>query len=96
MLKLCVCDTCAEGFVGASVTTMGRTGGGAAVTVIVVEADWVLSLTEAAVMMLVAGLGGDAGAVYVTEVAVTLVSVPQALPLQPESDQVTPLFCVSF
>ena len=33
-----------------------------------------------------------------TEVVVTLVSVPQALPEQPvpDSDQVTPLFCASF
>jgi hypothetical protein len=34
----------------------------------------------------------------VTEVLVVLLSVPQAVPLQPvpDSDQVTPLLCVSF
>jgi len=61
--RFCVCDTCTEGFVGARVTTMGRTEGGAAVIVTVVEADLVPSLTEVAVRTLVAGLGTDAGAV---------------------------------
>jgi hypothetical protein len=60
--------------------------------------DFVVSATEVAVSETVEGLGTVAGAVYVTEVVVTLVRVPQAVPEQPvpERDQETPLLRVSF
>jgi hypothetical protein len=73
----------------------------AAVTVIVAAADFVLSLTEVAVNVTVAGLGTLAGAVYVTaepEALVVGATVPHAAPLQPAPDsvQVTPLAALSF
>jgi hypothetical protein len=56
------------------------------------------SVTDVAVSVTVAGFGAVDGALYVTEVVVTLLSVPQAVPLHPlpETDQLTPLFCESF
>jgi hypothetical protein len=62
------------------------------------EADLVGSAAEVACSEIFAGLGTVAGAVYVTEVAVALVSVPHVLAEHPapETDQVTPLFCESF
>jgi hypothetical protein len=73
----------------------------AAVTVIAAAADFVLSLTEVAVNVTVAGLGTLAGAVYVTaepEALVVDATVPHAAPLQPAPDsvQVTPLAALSF
>lgn len=74
-------------------------GGGAAVTVMIAAADLVESATEVAAM-LTGPEGACAGAVYVTA-APERVEVaerePQfaALQLEPERDQVTPLFCVS-
>jgi hypothetical protein len=68
-------------------------GAGGDVTVIVAVARFVVSLTEVAVSTTVAGLGTAAGALYVTELVVMLVSEPQVAPLQPvpERAQVTPL-----
>jgi hypothetical protein len=68
-------------------------GAGGDVTVIVAVALFVVSLTEVAVSATVAGLGTAAGALYVTELVVMLVSEPQVAPLQPvpERAQVTPL-----
>jgi hypothetical protein len=73
-------------------------GTGAALIVIVAPFDFVLSATEVAVSVTVAGDGTLAGAVYVTDVLVTLLSVPQADPVHPVPDnpQLTPLFCESF
>jgi hypothetical protein len=73
---------------------------GAAVTVMVAETVRVLSATDFAVNVTVAGAGTLAGAVYVMatpEALEAAESVPQAAPLHPapESDQVTPLFCAS-
>jgi hypothetical protein len=70
----------------------------AALTVMDEIVDFVVSATEVAVSETVEGLGTVAGAVYVTEVVVTLVRVPQAVPEQPvpERDQETPLLRVSF
>jgi len=67
-------------------------------TVMVAEADLVVSATAVAVRVTVAGLGMFAGALYVTDVLLTFVSVPQALPLQPapDRDHVRPLFWKSF
>src|SRR6266702_8512394 len=61
-------------------------------TVIVAVADLVLSVTEVAVRVTVAGFGTFAGSVEVAEVGVTLESVPQVKPLQPapEREKVTP------
>ena len=69
-----------------------------AVTVMVAVPLLVPSVTDVAVSVTVAGFGAVAGALYVTEVVVALLSVPQAVPLQPlpETDQLTPLFCESF
>jgi hypothetical protein len=66
--------------------------------VICAEADFVESVFETTVRLTAAGLGRVAGAVYVTEVGVVLLSVPQADPLQPlpETDQLTPAFFESF
>jgi hypothetical protein len=71
------------------------------VTVIVALEDFVVSATEVAVRVTVAGLGTFAGPVYVIGVPEALVavdSVPQAAPLHPapESAQLTPLFAESF
>ena len=68
-----------------------------AVTLIVAKAVLVVSATDVAVSMTVAGLGVVDGVLYVTEAFVTLLSVPQAVPAQPvpERDQITPLLCVS-
>ena len=66
--------------------------------VIVASAFLVLSTTEVAISMTVAGDGTLAGALYVADVAVTLLSVPHVAPEHPapETVQVTPLFCESF
>jgi hypothetical protein len=74
---------------------------GAAVTVIVVSADFVLSVTEVAVSVTVAGDGTLAGAVYVMgapEALDAAETVPHAAPLHPPPERlhVTPLFCESF
>ena len=94
-VKFDVWETCTEPEVGFTATEMG---GGAVVTVMVADADFVLSATEVAFKVTEGGAGAAAGALYVTEVVVTLVSVPQVAPEQPvpESVQLTPLFCVSF
>ena len=78
--------------VGATFTPTG------AVTVIAVVELLVVSAIDVAFNVTAAGLGTFAGALYVTEVVVTLVSVPHVAPLHPvpESDQVTPLAPVSF
>jgi hypothetical protein len=72
-------------------------GGGVPIA-IVAAADFVTSETEVAVSVTLAGLGADAGAVYVTDVDVTAESDPHAAPEQPppESVQVTPAFAESF
>ena len=94
-LKFAVVETCTESDVGLTPTEIGS---GTAVTVIVADADFVPSATDVAFSATVAGAGTNAGAVYVTEVVVTFVSVPQLAPEQPvpESAHVTPLFCESF
>jgi len=91
-VKFCGWLVCTLATVGATLTA---TGG---VTVIVAAELLVLSATEVAVSVTVAGLGTVEGALYVTEVVVTPESVPQAVPLHPapDSPQVTPLLCVSF
>lgn len=75
----------------------GAVGGGA-VMVMLAEADLVVSAIEVALRETEAGLGGAAGAAYVTELTVISVSVPQVDPEQPvpDSDQETPRFCGSF
>ena len=82
------------GSVGAIVTTMT----GFAVTVIVALKFFVVSAMEVAVNVTEAGEGIAAGAVYVTEVVVTLERAPQVAPEHPApvNVQVTPLFCESF
>lgn len=67
---------------------------GAATRVMVAVADLVVSASEVARSEICEGLGRVLGAVYVREVVVTLVSAPQASPLQPlpERVQLTPLF----
>jgi hypothetical protein len=95
----CVAPPCTLALVGVTVTTIA--GGGGAVTVIVAAADFVVSVTEVAVNVTVAGEGTLPGAVYVMPVPDALEaadSVPQAAPLQPfpDSVHVTPLFCESF
>jgi hypothetical protein len=73
----------------------------ARVTETFAELERVLSLTEVAVSVTVAGVGAVAGAVYVTaapEALELLDRAPHAAPEQPAPDrlQVTPLFCASF
>ena len=68
--------------------------------VITAAAVFVPSATDVAVSVTLAGLGTDAGAVYVIATPDALLvaeSVPQVAPLQPapESAQVTPLFALS-
>jgi hypothetical protein len=62
-------------------------GGGVAVTVMAALPDLVVSAAEVAVNETAAGLGTAVGAVYVTEVAATLESVPQVAPEQPEPER---------
>jgi len=83
--------------VGATVTPIA----GGAVTVIVAPAVLVVSVTDVAVSVTVAGVGTLAGAVYVIvapDVLVVADKVPHVTALHPvpESAQVTPLFCESF
>ena len=94
-LKLAEAETWTDADVGATETETGR---GAGVTVIVADDDFVPSLIEVAFNATVAGVGTAAGALYVTAVVVTLVSVPHVAPEQPvpDSDHVTPLFWESF
>jgi hypothetical protein len=89
------CDTCTDAAVGFTVTEIG---GGSVVIVMVALADFVLSAIDAARSVTVAGLGALAGALYVTDVVVTFVKVPQAAPVHPTPDsvQLTPLFAESF
>jgi hypothetical protein len=89
--KVCVPFTVTLELVGETDTPITT----AAVTVIVVVADFVGSVIDVAVKVTVAGLGTPEGAVYVTGTPVCVVvtaSVPQVAPLQPapESAQVTP------
>jgi hypothetical protein len=97
-VKLCVpIPACTDCVAGATETAIK----GVAVNVIVALAFRVLSVTEVALIVTVAGEGRLAGAVYVTaapEALVAAESVPQAVPVHPvpESAQFTPLFCASF
>jgi hypothetical protein len=89
----CEAPLCTLALVGVTVTTISA---GAAVTVIVAVADFVVSATDVAVKVTVAGEGTLDGAVYVMAVPDALEeadSAPHDEPLQPapESDQVTPL-----
>ena len=98
-VTVCVCPVCTDADVGFTATEMA--GGVAVVTVIVVAAVLVVSATDLAVSVTVAGLGTLAGAVYVMAVPEALAfadKMPQAAPLHPLplKFQVTPLFCVSF
>ena len=93
------CDplTCTDAVVSDSATAIA---GGVAVTVIIAAADFVLSATDVAVIVTVAGAGTLGGAVYVTavpEALVMLESAPHVPPLQPapESAHVTPLLELS-
>jgi len=72
--------------------------GSAAAMLMAALADFVESAKEVARSVMVAGAGTPAGAVYVTEVVVGWLRAPQPVPEQPEPerDQVTPLFRVSF
>jgi hypothetical protein len=97
-VKACIPPSATLAVVGDSVTAIAAAFD---VIVIVAAADLVLSLTEVAVSVTVAGAGMLAGAVYVMAAPDALDiadTVPQALPLQPvlESAQLTPLFCESF
>ena len=83
---------------GVSVTLIGAPAG---VTVIVAVPAFVVSATEVAVSVTVAGDGTLTGAVYVTAAPDALVvgaTVPHIAPLQPVPDtvQLTPLFSGSF
>ena len=91
-VKFCVLVTLIVAAVGAMLTPT------AAVTVIAAVEIFVASAMDVAFNVTAAGLGTLAGALYVTEVVVALVSVPHVAPLHPvpESDQVTPLAPVSF
>jgi hypothetical protein len=90
-VNCCVVEIFSEAEAGETDTLTG------AVTVIVAEAVFEVSATDVAFSVTVAGLGAFAGALYVTEVVVAPLRVPQLLPLQPEpaKDHVTPLFCES-
>jgi hypothetical protein len=70
---------------------------GAGDTVTVADADFVASATEVAVTVTATFADTVVGALYVADVAVPPVSVPQAAPVQdaPETVQVTPLLRVS-
>src|SRR6266849_6022706 len=70
---------------------------GGTVMVIVADEDRLVSVFDVAVSMTVEP-GTAAGAVYVTELGVALLNVPQAVPehADPETFQVTPRFCASF
>jgi hypothetical protein len=94
-VKFAAVETRTAADVGLTETEMG---GGAAVMVIEAEADLVPSATEVALRVTVAGVGTEAGALYVTEEEVTTVRVPQVEPEQPEPErvQVTPLLAGSF
>jgi hypothetical protein len=65
---------------------------GAGVTMTVDDFDWLASAMEVAVTVTVRALVTGVGALYVTEVVVTLVKVPQVLPrhADPEILQLTP------
>jgi hypothetical protein len=85
------CPTANPPLFGVSVTLIGG------VTVIAAATDFMVSVTEVAVSVTVAGVGTLAGAVYVTAAPEALVAgatVPHAAPLQPVPDtvQFTPLF----
>ncbi len=71
---------------------------GSGVTVTVADAVFVVSAAEVAVMVTTRLPDTLAGALYVTDVVVTLVSVPHAVPVQavPDTVQVTPLLPESF
>ncbi len=66
--------------------------GGAAVTVMVAVAPFVVSAAEVAVRVTVFGEGAFRGAVSITDVDVMFERVPHVMPLQPVPDrlQVTP------
>ena len=87
-VKFCVPPVTTLAVVGETATEIVA----AVVKLMVAAADLLVSRFDVAVRVTLAGLGSDAGAVYVTEVAVTLLSVPQLAPLHPapESAQVTP------
>jgi hypothetical protein len=98
-VMLCVCPVCSDAAVGFTATEIA--GFVVLVTVIVVAAVFVVSATDFAVSVIVAGLGTLPGAVYVmaTPEALALADkLPHAAPLQPAplKLQLTPLFCVSF
>jgi hypothetical protein len=87
-VKFCVPPLTTLAVVGETATEIVA----AVVKLIVATAFFVVSRLDVAVSVTLAGLGSEAGAVYVTEVVVTLLSVPQVAPLHavPESAQVTP------
>jgi len=91
-VKFCVLPALTVADVGETLTPTG------AVTVIAAVELFVVSATDVAFSVTAAGLGTLAGALYVTDVVVTFVSVPHVAPLHPvpDSDHVTPLFPVSF
>jgi hypothetical protein len=91
-VNCCVFPVCTLAVSGATLTLT------AAVTVIPALDVLVVSAIEVAFSVTVAGVGMLAGALYVTEVVVELVSVPHVAPLHPvpDIDQVTPLCPVSF
>jgi hypothetical protein len=96
-VTLCVFPLCTDALVGFTDTP---TAGGA-VTVIVAAAVLLVSATDFAVSVTIAGAGTLAGAVYVIAAPDALDAadnVPQAAPVQPApvNVQVTPLFWVSF
>jgi hypothetical protein len=90
-VKFCVLLTLIVADVGETLTPT------AAVTVVAAVEVFVVSATEVAFSVTAAGLGTLVGALYVTEVIVAFVRVPQVAPLHPvpESDHVTPLLPVS-
>src|SRR5262249_35757747 len=92
--KPALCETCTDEELGLTETVIGCAD---VVTVMVAEDDLLVSATDLAVSVTVAGEGAEAGALYVADVAVTFVSAPQLAPEHPapETLHVTPLFCVS-
>ncbi len=93
-VKLFVCNTINKSVAGETVTLIGAAGGA---TVITAEELLVASATAVAVTVTFIVEATFAGAAYVAEVAVTLISVPQAAPVQPVplSAHVTPRLFVS-
>ena len=98
-LNCCVAPISTVGFVGEMLTLIG----GATVTVMVAEADFVGSAVEVAVIVTVAGLGTLSGAVKIAEDVLPVPLVGETVPQPGEHGaapwviaQVTPPLLISF